>query len=167
MSVAPTPSGARLLGLWRRLSSWPGGPRLFGWILGRQVPYSGSVRPRIVRLEPGYARVRIRERRELRNHLSSIHALALANVGELASGLAMTTALPDSVRGIVTGIEVDYLKKARGTITAESRCRVPEVRESTEHRVEAMLTDETGDAVSRVRVSWLLSPREPQADHGR
>ena len=152
-----------LLSLWRRLSPWPGGHRLFGLILGWQVPYSGSVQPRVVVLEPGHVRIRIRERRRLRNHLSSIHALALANVGELASGLAMTTALPDTVRGIVTGIEVDYLKKGRGTITAESRCRVPEVRASTQHRVEAELTDEAGDVVARIRVSWLLGPREPAA----
>ena len=109
--------GQRLLRLWRRLRRLPGGTRLFSLIFGRRVPYSRSVRPHVrVLAPPGHAEVDIPDRRRNRQHLGSVHAVALANLAEQTSGLALLTALPDGIRGIVTQISMQYLKKARGPI---------------------------------------------------
>jgi acyl-coenzyme A thioesterase PaaI-like protein len=152
-------SAERLARAWRRLAPLPGGAWLFGRLVGRVAPYSGSMSPRVVALEPGMARVEIRDRRRLRNHLHSIHALALANLGELASGLAMTMALPPDVRGIPIRLEIDYLKKARGRIIAEGRAAPPSaVPAPTDATATARLTDEAGDQVARLTVTWRLSP---------
>ncbi len=122
------------------------------------VPYSGSVRPRITHLEPGHVRIELRDRRAVRNHLRSVHAIALANIAELASGLAMTTALPDGIRGIVVRIRMDYLKKARGTLTAESRCVVPAITATEERDFTADVNDGAHEVVARATVTWRLSP---------
>ncbi len=54
----------------------------------------------------------------------------------------MTMALPDDIRGIVTEIGAVYLKKARGTLTAQARVTVPEVgADPIEIRVETVITD--------------------------
>lgn len=156
----PIPT-ARLHDAWRRLSGLPGGRRLFDRLLAWMVPYSGSVRPRVLELEPGRAVVAIRERRRLRNHLNSVHAIALANVAELASGLAMTLALPADVRGIPVGIRIDYVKKARGTITAHGHASPPAaVTAETEAEATAELRDEAGDVVAAAVVTWKLAPIE-------
>ena len=158
----PDPA-ARLETAWRRLSGLPGGRWLFGRILGFMVPYSGSIRPTVRALEPGRAVISIRERRGLRNHLSSIHAIALANLGELASGLAMTLALPADVRGIPIGLAVDYHKKARGTITATGRASPPAaIPADIEAAATAELVDESGEVVAEVRVTWRLGPKGEQ-----
>jgi acyl-coenzyme A thioesterase PaaI-like protein len=158
-----TPLARRLRLAWLRLAPLPGGALLFSRIVGWMVPYSGTIRPRVVRLVPGLARVELKERRGLRNHLRSVHAIALANLGELASGLAMTLALPGGTRGIPVRIEIEYLKKARGRITAEGRASPPPaVTGEHDAAATAELTDETGDVVARMTVTWRLAP---DADH--
>ena len=102
--------------------------------------------------------MRMRDRRIVRNHLRSVHAIALMNLGEVATGVAMMSALPEGMRGIITHLEMDYLKKARGSITAE--CRAPQAvaGERHEYDVQADLTDEAGEVVARARARWLIGP---------
>ena len=152
----------RLLALWRRLAPLPGGRRVFGWLIRWGIPYSGSIGARVRLLEPGHCIVLLRDRRAVRNHLRSIHAVALTNVGELASGLAMTTALPTGTRAIVTKLSTEYLKKARGTIVAECRVtEVPRPRVPMDVTVNAILTDAAGDVVAKVQAEWRVAPAEP------
>lgn len=153
--------GAALLAAWRRLAPFPGGRRLFSWYVGRIAPYSGSMGARVRALEPGHAVIELPDRRRVRNHLASVHAIALANLGELTTGLAMTTALPPTVRGIPVRLEIDYLKKARGLLGAECRCVVPPVSGDTEATAEADIRDPAGDVVARIRVTWQLGLRPP------
>jgi acyl-coenzyme A thioesterase PaaI-like protein len=158
MATTLAAPGARLARLWDQLSPLPGGTWLFSRVLGWMVPYTGSIHAHVRTLEPGYARVELRDRRSVRNHLASIHAIALVNLGEVTSGLAMLVGLPPGVRGIVTGLSIEYLKKARGTLTADARVAIPSVTATVDHQVEAVITDETGDIVARATVRWRLAP---------
>ena len=148
--------GERLLAMWRQCSKLPFGQSIFGLMFGGMVPYSGSIGATVLSLAPGHARVSLRDRRAVRNHLGSVHAVALTNLGELTSGLAMTSALPAGVRGIVLRIETDYVKKARGTLLAESRVALPQVTGDTDFDVTADIRDGAGKVVARVRVKWRL-----------
>ncbi len=67
----------------------------------------------------------MRDRRAVRNHLDCVHAIALANLAELAGNVALAYSLPDDARFIVSGMEIEYVKKARGTITAIGESPVP------------------------------------------
>ncbi|HET6680560.1 MAG TPA: hotdog fold domain-containing protein [Gemmatimonadaceae bacterium] len=155
----PASPGPRLLALWRSLSPRPGGRWLFGRILGRSVPYTGSIRPRVLELRPGFARVAMHDRRAVRNHLQSVHAIALINLAEVASGLAMLTALPATRRGIVTGISVEFLKKARGMLIAEADVTLPPEQDAPfDLPLLSEVRDSAGDAVARATVIWRIAP---------
>jgi hypothetical protein len=171
--TAPAAAAARasgnpdILPLWRRLSPLPGGKRLFSLLLGRMVPYTGSIGPLVEELAPGHARVAIRDRRAVRNHLRSVHAIALANVAEAASGLAVIAALPPGARGILVGFRIEYLKKARGRLVAECRCTIPDfagarpTREggapSLDFEPVVEVSDAAGVIVVRAWPRWRLS----------
>ncbi|MEX2179938.1 MAG: hotdog fold domain-containing protein [Gemmatimonadaceae bacterium] len=141
---------------WRRLSRIPFGRTLFSLLIGRTAPYTGSIGARIEELGPGYSRWTLRDRRRLRNHLNSVHAVALVNLAEVTSGTAMLTALPPGTRGIVTGLSMTYHKKARGTLTAECRCELPPITAETVYDVHSQVRDAAGDVVARATVTWLL-----------
>lgn len=161
MPPAQSP-GARLLNSWRTLSPLPGGRWLFTQLVKWMIPYTGSVSPRVEVLEPGYARISITQRRRLEQHLGSIHAIALMNVAEFASGAAMTTALPAGYRGIVTKMSIEYFKKARGTVTAESRPKLPDLTIEGEYDFTSEITDQKGDLIAQASVRWKLGPVPPK-----
>lgn len=152
-------SPSTLLTLWSYLRSVPGGGVVLGRLVGRMAPYTGTIRPEILQLEPGFARVRMADRKAVRNHLRCVHAIALMNLGEMTTGLALIAAMPDDARGIITHLGMDYLKKARGPITAECTCAAVSSTERREYDVVADLKNEAGEVVSRITARWMVGPR--------
>jgi len=147
---------------WRRLSCRPGGKWLFSRVLGLTVPYTGRLGARVQALAPGHCVVTLRDRRKVRNHLGSVHAMALGNLGEMVTGLALMNSLPDNTRGILTGFSIRYLKKARGILTAECRCDIPNSSDSRELTLAGDIRDASGDTVATAEARWLIGPEKEQ-----
>lgn len=162
-TASRTGAGAseRIRHLWDRLSRRPGGKRLFSWLVGRTAPYTGTVGARVEELRAGYARATMRDRRKVRNHLRSVHAVAQLNLAEEVSGLAVVYTMPAGLRGIPVHLEIDYQKKARGTVTAV--CELVEPipdpaagEERVSYEVPVTLTDPAGDVVARAKARWVI-----------
>jgi len=146
-----------ILRWWQRLSSVPAGSMIFSLFLGWYAPYSGSIKSRVEVLRPGLSRITLRDRWRVRNHLQSIHAIAMINLGEIATGLAVLTTLDSNMRGIVLGLQAEYLKKARGKLTANASFELPSiVGEDVPCESETEIVDEAGDVVAIVRATWLI-----------
>lgn len=151
--------GQKLLDSWARLKRLPFGAWLFAKILGKTIPYSGTIAPQILCLEPCHARIGLKDRLAVRNHLRSIHAIALANVCEIASGLALITSLPANARCILVDFHVTYQKKARGFIVAESRTNPVSSNAETDIVVDVQAKDEAGDIVATAQAKWHIGPK--------
>ena len=145
---------------WDRLHKIPGGKRVFSLLVGRAAPYTGSIGARIEELELGYAKVTLRDRPSVRNHLRCVHAIALANLAEVTGNVAVFYSLPDDMRFIVAGLSIEYLKKARGTLTAESRPpAIPSSGEKKEIEVGVEIRDAKGDLCARTTLRTLIGPK--------
>jgi acyl-coenzyme A thioesterase PaaI-like protein len=118
--------------------------------------YSGSISPHVLELEAGRAVVTMYDRPAVRNHLHSVHAIALMNLGEIATGLAVLASLGDNRRGIVTNLAMEYTKKARGTMTATCVFEQPPADFEGPFNVRAELCDEAGDIVAIAMAEWTI-----------
>ncbi len=145
---------------WDWLSRIPGGNIVFSKLVAQAAPYTGSIGPIVEDVRIGYSRVRMADRRAVRNHLNSIHAVALANLAEFTGNLALAYSLPNDARFIVAGMSVEYLRKARGTIRGVCQSPVPATSERREYLVEVSILNETGDEVTRATLRSLVSPKK-------
>jgi acyl-coenzyme A thioesterase PaaI-like protein len=145
-----------ILNTWKTFVDKPFGKQLVSRAIGLMAPYTGTISPQVVDIAPGYAKVQMRDRWGVRNHLKSLHAVALMNLGEASTGLAVMSAVPPGGRGIVLELGMTYLKKARGTITAEARAAIPETPGSHDLWVEGELMNATGEVVARARARWRI-----------
>lgn len=144
---------------WQKASQIPFGDKVFSRVFGRIVPYTGSISPEVIELRAGYAEVRMLDRRPVRNHLKSVHAMALANLGEAATGLALNFALPATHRSILRKFEIEYLKKSRGTLTAVCEVPLPLPNiENADVSVDGHIFNEKKELVATVKALWRVGP---------
>ena len=141
---------------WNRAKSTSFGRWLFGRALGRFAPYTGTIGARIEELEPGRSVVTMRDRKSIRNHLRSIHAVALTNLIELSGSLAIIASMHPGTRMIPVRLESEFLKKARGTFTAEGSCEPPAPGFEGELQGVVVVRDAAGDEVTRGRVTVVI-----------
>ena len=153
---------ADIRSLWDRVSPLPGGPRIFSFLRGRLVPSPGSFGPGFGELAATGARIELRDRRAVRNHLRSIHAIALANLAELTTGLPLAYAVMPAGRTILVSLSVDFLRKARGTLVATSSFVAPDASRDAEIEIPVEVRDAGGEVVVRARARWRYGPVKPR-----
>jgi len=152
-----------VLGLYRRMTRWPGGHWLFARAVCWRAPYFASIAPRIAVLEPGRCEASIAHRRRVTNHIRTVHAIALCNLAEFAGGLMTDATIPASMRWIPKGMQVEYLGKANGTMRAVATPDQPavEAAQGYDLPVTVVVTDARGNDVFRARIAMWVSPRKP------
>jgi uncharacterized protein (TIGR00369 family) len=145
---------------WMRLSPLPLGKLLFTRAVCWKAPYFASIRPRFEELRPHYAKVSMRMRRAVTNHIGTVHAIAMCNLAELAAGTLTEISIPASMRWLPRGMQVDYLRKAATSVTAEAH--MPEVAEGAARDVPVTVEvmDRDRNVVCRAVITMYVSPRK-------
>lgn len=148
------------LSLFRRLGGSAAGRWLFSRLVCFQAPYFGSIAPVVDELAPGRCVAHLRDRRRVRNHIGTVHAIALCNLAELVGGLCTDATIPPSMRWIPKGMTVRYLRKARGRMTAT--CSVPAVDDGVARDMVAHVDvrDAAGEVVFDADITMYVSPRK-------
>ena len=145
---------------WNRAKKSSFGRWLFSRGVGRFAPYTGTIGARVEELEPGRSLATMRDRKAVRNHLNSVHAVALTNLIELTGSLSIIASLPPETRMIPVRLETDFIKKGRGLMTAEANCIIPSSNEKAELPATVVIRDDAGDEVARGRVTVVIGPSD-------
>ncbi|MFJ4194456.1 hotdog fold domain-containing protein [Pseudomonas sp. NPDC089534] len=94
------------------------GPQAFSQMACQVAPYFSTIDPLVTDLRANHAAVQVPFRREITNHLGTVHAIALCNAAELAAGMMTDVSIPAGARWIPKGMTVEYLAKAKSDVTA-------------------------------------------------
>jgi acyl-coenzyme A thioesterase PaaI-like protein len=143
-----------------RMSRWPAGRWLFARIVCLRAPYFATIRPRFVELRPGLCQVTMRKRRAVQNHIGTVHAIAMANLCELAAGMLMEVTIPVAMRWIPRGMTIEYLRKAQGRVSAVARLDKTEWHAPEDIGVPLTVTDAAGTEVVRAVITMYVSDRK-------
>jgi acyl-coenzyme A thioesterase PaaI-like protein len=146
---------------WQRLSTRPGGSRLFSVAAMARVPYFASVLPHVRRMEPGFAEVDVPKWLFVHNHLHTVHAIASCNAAEMAMGMLMEATVPTSHRWIPKAMNVRYLQKATTSLRASARIDPPDFGSATEGFelvVPVSVTDRDGVEVVHADITTWVTP---------
>jgi uncharacterized protein (TIGR00369 family) len=136
--------------------------------LSAAVPFAAHVGVALQDIGSGTATATLDQSQATSNHIATMHAGALFTLAEAASGAAMAGMFLErlaAVRPVAASATIDYLKPARGAITAHAE--VDTAKETlfaaldTEGKVRFAVTVRIRDAedreVARMSVDWHVA----------
>ncbi|TPE95948.1 DUF4442 domain-containing protein [Burkholderia pseudomallei] len=132
------------------------GSAQFSKMVCQMAPYFGTIEPEVVGLRPGRAEAKVGFRRDITNHIGTIHAIALCNAAELVAGLMTQVSIPDGMRWIPGGMTVEYLAKAKTDVTAVADGSAVDWQSEGDKIVPVEITDSEGQTVFTARITMNL-----------
>ncbi|GAB2969748.1 hotdog fold domain-containing protein [Nocardioides montaniterrae] len=121
------------------------GKKVFSFMFSQKAPYFASIHATVRECRPNHAEVRIPARRSVKNHIGTIHAIALCNGAEMAMGALAETTVPADKRWIPKGMDIRYTAKADGpyvTVVAETDAEQWQVEGDLDVRVKALTVED-------------------------
>jgi uncharacterized protein (TIGR00369 family) len=136
--------------------------------LAAAVPFAAHVGIDIREIGEGSATTVLEQTQSTSNHIATMHAGALFTLAEAASGAAMAGLLFErlaSLRPVAASSTIDFLKPARGTITATAQVEgsKPALLDTLDAEgkvrfpVAVRMEDAEGREVARMTVDWHVS----------
>ena len=155
-----TQTTTQAMTMWTKLKDKPFGKWLFARAVCWKAPYFATIAPRFEELKPGYARVSLKKRRAVENHIGTVHAIAACNLAELGAGTMMEASLPANMRWLPKGMSVQYVKKCETDLIAE--CTASDIAEGPARDVVVGvdMKDTHGNLVARADITMYVSPRK-------
>ena len=137
----------------------------------QQARFFATVGVVLERVGAGEARAVLENRKDISNHLGTLHAGALFTLGEGASGAAVGGAFAEeikSLRAVSSRASIDYLNVAKGVAIAEAKVVEPiaDLRAQLDRdgkaacHVEVRLSAASGAEVAVMQVTWLIFKRK-------
>lgn len=145
-----------VLRYWNRMQHVPGGKFLFSRALALKAPYFTTIGASVEELRPNFARVSMKKRRAVQNHIGTVHVIAVCNLLEMAMGICAEASIPPDLRWIPKGMSVDYTAKAGTDITGIAEIN-PQDWKPGDLAVKVTAQDSNGNVVVRGVIRLWIS----------
>jgi uncharacterized protein (TIGR00369 family) len=149
---------AATLARWQKRSR----SRLGRWWFARSVckraPYFASLRPHFLELKPALCVVLMPKHQATAGPEGSVHALAVANLCELAASTVAEVTVPATMNGHTRGMTIEYLRKAQSDVTATARLDKAEWGEAQNVAIPVSAVDRNGTEVVRAVITLRVEP---------
>lgn len=138
---------------------------LITWMFGGTVRFVRTAGLRFEELSEERAVAVILNRHRVQNHIGTVHAAAVALLGETATGAVFGMSVPDHKVPLLKSMRLNYLKRSEGgmraeaTLSKELRARI-ERDEKGEVAVPVRITDETGESTVDCEYIWAWRPKK-------
>jgi acyl-coenzyme A thioesterase PaaI-like protein len=157
------PATSPLINLYEKLKPLPLGGRVFSLAYQAAAPYFLTVPVGIVDVAPGRAHASMREVPWVKNHLHSVHAIALCNLAEYTMGAVAEATVPASHRWVPKGMTVEYVAIARGRMHAAATLELPEpLADRQEVPVAVEVTNPAGETVFTAEIRLWITAKPPK-----
>jgi acyl-coenzyme A thioesterase PaaI-like protein len=104
-------------------------------------------------LKQGYAEAKVPFRKEITNHLGTVHAIAMCNAAELVAGLMTDATIPSGARWIPQSMSVNYLAKAKTDLRAIANGEGIDWDSAGQKIVPVSVIDEDGQTVFTAEIT--------------
>ncbi len=148
-----------VLNYWNKLSGLPGGKLIFSKAVQFKAPYFRTVNAIVDELRPNYARLNIKKRHAVENHIGTVHVIAICNLLEMAMGVVAEASIPGHLRWIPKGMSVDYTAKAGSDITGIAEIN-PEDWKPGDLDVKVTALDDKGTVVVKGVIKLWISEKK-------
>ncbi len=154
----------KVLDLYERATKVPVlGRGAFSLAFALKAPYFLTIAPTLVELRPNHAEVRVRKWWGVHNHIGTVHVIAVANGLEMAMGALAEATIPDHLRWIPKGMELEYLAMSDSTLLASADTDAADWEQPGEIAVRVQATRADGTVVVRGLIRLHLSAKKRAA----
>jgi len=148
-----------ILDNYNKLKDQEGGKMKFSELVCQITPYFKTIEPEVVELREGYGAWKMAKRREVENHLGTVHAIACCNLCEITAGLTIEVSIPEHKRWIPMGMQVQYLKKAKTDLIAECNIGAPDWDSIDKLDIDVDVKDSEGQVVVSAVISMKVGDK--------
>lgn len=138
--------------------------------LDAAVPFANLVGVKLLEIADGTATAELEQRKDVSNHIDSMHAGAMFTLGEAASGAAVAGALAPVIldmRPVAATGQIAFKKVALGTLTAHAKTSrdgaalMQAIKDDGKvaFDVTVDIRDAAGDTVVEMTVNWYVSAK--------
>lgn len=139
--------------------------RLFSLAFGRTVKFFGTSGLQFEEVSTGKARIIIKNRSKVQNHIGGVHAAAMGLLVESATGAVVGMNLPDDKLPLCKSMNVNFVKRSTGDMWATATLTPEQIasmhtEDKGEVNVKVEVIDEAGVAPIEAELIWAWIPKK-------